>query len=164
ATLGERGGVHPTVPGRIELASGDAPVRVYVDYGHTEASFRTVLGTLREFTDGRLFMVFGADGDRDRSKRPAMARAASEVTDVVVVTDYNPRTEDPEAIRRTLVSTIEAEFPGRELYEIPESADGIRKAVSLAEAGDIIFVGGHGHRSDVEVDGRLVPYLVKDAV
>ncbi|GGA66279.1 UDP-N-acetylmuramoyl-L-alanyl-D-glutamate--2,6-diaminopimelate ligase [Pseudoclavibacter endophyticus] len=164
AALGERGGVHPSVPGRIELASGDAPVRVYVDYGHTEASFRTVLQSLREFTDGRLFMVFGADGDRDRTKRPAMARAASEVTDVVVVTDYNPRTEDPTEIRRTLVDTIRREFPEREVYEVAAPAEGIRKAISLARAGDIVFVGGHGHRRDVEVGGKLVPFSAMDAV
>ncbi|MBF4460727.1 Mur ligase family protein [Pseudoclavibacter sp. VKM Ac-2867] len=156
-------GLHPVVPGRLDLVSGESELRVYVDYGHTAASFRAVLRALRPFTPGRLFMIFGADGDRDKGKRPEMARAASEESDVVIVTDYNPRTEDPDSIRRTLVATIRAEFPERELYEIADSATGIDHAVALAEVGDLIFVGGHGHRADVEVDGRIVPYSAREA-
>ena len=151
------------MPGRLDLVSGESELRVYVDYGHTAASFRAVLHALRPFTPGRLFMMFGADGDRDKGKRPEMARAASEESDVVIVTDYNPRTEDPDGIRRTLVETIRAEFPERELYEIADSATGIDHAVALAEVGDLIFVGGHGHRADVEVDGRIVPYSAREA-
>ncbi|SJM70651.1 Mur ligase family protein [Gulosibacter sp. 10] len=163
AALAGRGGLEARLPGRLDPVNpgGEGP-RIYVDYGHTPASFRTVLTTLRGFTKGRLFMVFGADGDRDATKRPDMARSAA-LADVVVVTDYNPRFEDPAAIRATLVRTLEDEFPGLEHYEIPDSAEGIDKAVSLAEEGDIIFVGGHGHRQDVEVRGRLIPYSVKDA-
>jgi UDP-N-acetylmuramoyl-L-alanyl-D-glutamate--2,6-diaminopimelate ligase len=157
-------GLEFALPGRLDPVNpgGDGP-RVYVDYGHTPASFAAVLTTLRQFTKGRLFMVFGADGDRDQTKRPDMARSAA-IADVVVVTDYNPRFEDPAAIRKTLVDTLHTEFPDREVYEIGDSAEGIRKAVSLATPDDIIFVGGHGHRQDVEVRGALVPYSVKDAV
>ncbi|KAB1662441.1 UDP-N-acetylmuramoyl-L-alanyl-D-glutamate--2,6-diaminopimelate ligase [Pseudoclavibacter chungangensis] len=154
-------GLHPSVPGRLDLVSMDSPLRVYVDYGHTEASFRAVLHALRPFTPGRLFMVFGADGDRDRGKRPAMARAASEETDVVIVTDYNPRTEDPASIRATLLETIRTEFPEREVHEVPEPGDGIRLAIELARPGDLVFVGGHGHRADVEVGGRVVPFSAR---
>ncbi|WP_424465795.1 Mur ligase family protein [Pseudoclavibacter helvolus] len=161
--LDATGGLHPAVPGRLDLVSGDSELRVYVDYGHTAASFRAVLHALRPFTPGRLFMIFGADGDRDKGKRPEMARAASEESDVVIVTDYNPRTEDPHGIRRTLVETIRSEFPERELYEIADSATGIDHAVSMAKPGDLIFVGGHGHRADVEVDGRIVPYSAREA-
>ncbi|NYF14548.1 UDP-N-acetylmuramoyl-L-alanyl-D-glutamate--2,6-diaminopimelate ligase [Pseudoclavibacter sp. JAI123] len=156
-------GLHPVVPGRLDLVSGDSELRVYVDYGHTAASFRAVLHALRPFTPGRLFMIFGADGDRDKGKRPEMARAASEESDVVIVTDYNPRTEDPDDIRRTLIQTIRAEFPERELYEIADSATGINHAIAMAEVGDLIFIGGHGHRADVEVDGRIVPYSAREA-
>ena len=163
AALDASDGLHPVVPGRLDLVSGESELRVYVDYGHTAASFRAVLHALRPFTPGRLFMIFGADGDRDKGKRPEMARAASEESDVVIVTDYNPRTEDPDGIRRTLVDTIRTEFPERELYEIADSATGIEHAVAMAKPGDLIFVGGHGHRADVEVDGRIVPYSARDA-
>lgn len=164
AALDETRGLEFTLPGRLDLvnAGGSGP-RVYVDYGHTPASFAAVLTTLRQFTKGRLFMVFGADGDRDQTKRPDMARSAA-IADVVVVTDYNPRFEDPAAIRKVLVDTLHTEFPDREVYEIGDSAEGIRKAVSLATEDDIIFVGGHGHRQDVEVQGKLISYSVKDAV
>ncbi|PPF46201.1 UDP-N-acetylmuramoyl-L-alanyl-D-glutamate--2,6-diaminopimelate ligase [Pseudoclavibacter sp. AY1F1] len=163
AALDATDGLHPVVPGRLDLVSGESELRVYVDYGHTAASFRAVLHALRPFTPGRLFMIFGADGDRDKGKRPEMARAASEESDVVIVTDYNPRTEDPDGIRRTLVDTIRTEFPERELYEIADSATGIDHAVAMAKPGDLIFVGGHGHRADVEVDGRIVPYSAREA-
>ncbi|KAB1643167.1 Mur ligase family protein [Gulosibacter chungangensis] len=161
--LGTQRELDAPLPGRLELVNpeGNGP-RVYVDYGHTPASFRAVLTTLRGFTKGRLFMVFGADGDRDATKRPDMARSAA-LADVVVVTDYNPRFEDPAAIRATLMQTLREEFPDVESYEIADSAEGIDKAVSLANAEDIIFVGGHGHRKDVEVQGKLIPYSVKDA-
>lgn len=157
-------GLQAAIPGRLDLVEHDGPgPRVYVDYGHTPASFRTVLRTLRRFTDGRLLMVFGADGDRDAAKRPDMARSAA-LADVVVVTDYNPRFEDPAAIRRVLVDTIATEFPDREVHEVADSAEGIALAVALAADDDIVFVGGHGHRRDVEVRGELIPYSVKDAV
>lgn len=161
--LGETGELDATLPGRLDLANpeGNGP-RVYVDYGHTPASFRAVLTTLRGFTKGRLFMIFGADGNRDKTKRPDMARSAA-LADVVVVTDYNPRFEDPAAIRATLMQVLREEYPDIESYEIPDSAEGIDKAVSLATAEDIVFVGGHGHRRDVEVQGKLIPYSVKDA-
>ncbi|MDJ1372114.1 Mur ligase family protein [Gulosibacter molinativorax] len=162
--LGQSGEIDANLPGRLDLVNpdGNGP-RVYVDYGHTPESFRVVLSTLRGFTEGRLFMIFGADGDRDATKRPDMARSAA-LADVVVVTDYNPRFEDPDAIRATLMQTLREEFPDVESYEIADSAEGIDKAVSLATSQDIIFVGGHGHRKDVEVAGKLIPYSVKDAV
>lgn len=161
--LGQARQLDAPVPGRLDLVNpeGNGP-RIYVDYGHTPASFRAVLTTLRGFTKGKLFMVFGADGDRDATKRPDMARSAA-LADVVVVTDYNPRFEDPAAIRATLMQTLREEFPDVESYEIADSAEGIDKVVSLASANDIIFVGGHGHRKDVEVQGKLIPYSVKDA-
>ncbi|RRJ87441.1 UDP-N-acetylmuramyl-tripeptide synthetase [Gulosibacter macacae] len=163
AALQATDGLQIELPGRLDVVNPSGPgPRILVDYGHTPASFRTVLTTLRRFTAGRLFMVFGADGDRDPSKRPDMARSAA-IADTIIVTDYNPRFEDPDAIRRTLVETLHAEFPDREVYEIADSATGIAKAVSLANEGDLIFVGGHGHRRDVEVRGRLIPYSVKDA-
>lgn len=157
------GRLEVALPGRLDLVNpaGDGP-RVYVDYSHTPAAFHTVLTTLRGFTAGRLFMVFGAPGNRDRSKRPDMARAAA-LADVVIVTDYNPRFEDPAAIRATLMRTLREEFPDIECYEIPDSAEGIDRAVSLAAADDIILVAGHGHRKDIEVAGEFLPYSATEA-
>jgi len=162
AVLERDGGVQAFVPGRLELVSGDAPLRFYVDYGHTPDAFEQTLGALREFTEGRVFMIFGADGDRDVTKRPDMARIATELADVVVITDYNPRTEDPAEIRRVLVDAARAARPDGEIYEIPDARDGIRKAVSLAKAGDTILIAGPGHETYTEVAGQKHDYSARD--
>lgn len=156
------GGVRAFVPGRMELVSGQEGPSLYVDYGHTPDAFQQILGALRETTEGRVFMIFGADGDRDPSKRPEMARIAAELADVVIVTDYNPRTEDPAAIRRVLVEAAAEARPDAELYEIPDAREGIRKAVALAEAGDAILVAGPGHETHSEIGGERVRYSARD--
>ncbi|KAB1660104.1 UDP-N-acetylmuramoyl-L-alanyl-D-glutamate--2,6-diaminopimelate ligase [Pseudoclavibacter chungangensis] len=156
------GGVDAFVPGRLELVSGERGPRLYVDYGHTPDAFEQTLGALREFTTGRLFMIFGADGDRDATKRPDMARIAAELADVVIITDYNPRTEDPEAIRRVLVDAARAARPEGEVLEIADARLGIRRAVELADDGDTILVAGPGHESYTEVAGEKIHYSARD--
>ena len=155
-------GLHLVLPGRLDVVNPDGPgPRIYTDYGHTPGSMRTVLSSLRELTPGRLFAVFGADGDRDATKRPDMARAAA-IADVVVITDYNPRFEDPAAIRAALVNTLHTEFPEHEVYEVADPASGIAKAVSIATEDDVIFIGGNGHELAREVRGEQIPYAVKE--
>lgn len=163
AALEATGGLQVTLPGRLDVVNPDGPgPRIYTDYGHTPGSMRTVLSSLRQLTPGKLFAVFGADGDRDTTKRPDMARAAA-IADVVVITDYNPRFEDPATIRAALLDTLREEFPEHEVYEVADPAAGITKAVSIATENDVIFIGGNGHELAREVRGEHIPYSVKDA-
>ena len=160
--LDRDGGIDAYVPGRLELVSGDEGPRLFVDYGHTPDAFEQTLRALRTFTPGRLIMVFGADGDRDPTKRPDMARIAATLADVVVITDYNPRSEDPAAIRRVLVESARAAAPDGELYEIADERTGLRKAVEIAGAGDTILVAGPGHETTTQVGGRTLEYSARD--
>lgn len=156
------GGIRAYVPGRTELISGERGPRFFLDYGHTPDAFEQTLGALREFTEGRLIMIFGADGDRDTLKRPAMGRIAAELADVVIITDYNPRTEDPAAIRRVLLGSARAAAPGKDIREIPDARLGIRAAVELAEEGDTILIAGPGHETSNEVAGEHIDYSARD--
>src|SRR5690606_29013957 len=104
------------------------------------------LSAVREFTEGRTIMVFGADGDRDPSKRLEMARVAAEGCDVLIITDHHPRFEDPAAIRATLIEGAALAEQPPELYEVSPPEDAIVKAVSLAREGDSILWAGPGHQ------------------
>ena len=108
---------------------------------------------ISKVTEGRVFMVFGADGDRDATKRPDMARVAAEGCDVLVVTDHHPRFEDPASIRKTLVESAIAARPNLEIYEVSPPEAAIRKAVSLAEPGDSILWAGPGHQDYRDIRG-----------
>lgn len=156
------GAIRAYVPGRTELISGERGPRFFLDYGHTPDAFEQTLGALREFTEGRIIMVFGADGDRDATKRPAMGRIAAELADAVIITDYNPRTEDPEAIRRVLVESARAAAPGKDIREIPDARLGIREAIAMAQEGDTILLAGPGHETYAEVGGRKIEYSARD--
>jgi UDP-N-acetylmuramoyl-L-alanyl-D-glutamate--2,6-diaminopimelate ligase len=140
------------VPGRMELVTGTAPVRGVVDYAHKPEAITAVLEALRDSTPGRIIAVLGAGGDRDRSKRPLMGRAAAAAADLVIVTDDNPRTEDPARIRAEVAAAVEGvpcrNIPGRELA--------VREAASLAAPGDAIALLGKGHETVTETaDGPV---------
>ena len=111
-------GVQAYLPGRTERVTKDSGPDVYVDLGHSPDAFLNTLAAVRKVTKGRVFMVFGADGDRDASKRPAMAQVAAEGCDVLVVTDHHPRFEDPASIRKTLVDAARDARPKLEIYEV----------------------------------------------
>ncbi|WP_026922556.1 UDP-N-acetylmuramoyl-L-alanyl-D-glutamate--2,6-diaminopimelate ligase [Glycomyces arizonensis] len=134
------------VPGRMELVSGTAPVRGVVDYAHKPEAITAVLGSLRESTPGKVIAILGAGGDRDRSKRPLMGAAAATGADAVIVTDDNPRTEDPARIRDEVAAAVRGvpcrNIPGRELA--------VREAVGLAAPGDTIALLGKGHETVIE--------------
>ena len=152
------GGIDAYLPGRIERVSEDEGPAVYVDYGHTPDAFRTTLEALRPVTEGRIIMVFGADGDRDASKRDEMGRIGSELADVLVITDYNPRTEDPATIRATLLDGAgTAEHPA-ETHEIPSPVQAIRTAVGLAGEDDAVLWAGPGHEDVFEIGGEKLPF------
>lgn len=132
----------PGVPGRLERFSVPGRPTVFVDYAHTDDALESVCRALRPYVKGRLAVVFGCGGDRDRGKRPLMAKAAEENADVVYVTDDNPRTEDPERI----FADIESGFsPSAQFTRIPDRATAIRAALGKAAAADAILVAGKGH-------------------
>ena len=149
-------------PGRTEKISGDAEVAVYVDFGHSADAFEKTLAAVRAVTSGRTIMVFGADGDRDTLKRPAMARAAVEGSDVLVVTDHHPRMEDPASIRATLVAAAREAAPEQQILEVGDPKQAIREAVKLATSGDSILWAGPGHQNYRDIEGVHVVYSARE--
>ncbi len=138
------------VPGRMELVSvlGNG-ARVYVDYAHTPDALKTVLQALRPHVQGRLVVVFGCGGDRDRGKRPLMGAAASEFADKVYVTDDNPRSEEPAAIRAEILKAA----PGA--VEIGDRAAAIAAAMRDLQPGDMLVVAGKGHERGQIIKGEV---------
>ncbi|SDD19134.1 UDP-N-acetylmuramoyl-L-alanyl-D-glutamate--2,6-diaminopimelate ligase [Glycomyces harbinensis] len=134
------------VPGRMELVSGDAPVLGVVDYAHKPEAITAVLEALRESTPGRVIAVLGAGGDRDRSKRALMGAAAARAADLVIVTDDNPRTEDPARIRDEVAAAVQ----GVPCRNIPGREPAVREAAALAAPGDAIALLGKGHETVTE--------------
>jgi UDP-N-acetylmuramoyl-L-alanyl-D-glutamate--2,6-diaminopimelate ligase len=149
-------GIDAYLPGRIERVSGDTGPTLYVDFGHSPDAFLQTLEAVRKVTDGKLIMVFGAAGNRDTTKRQSMAEIAAAGSDIVVVTDYHSRDEDPDSIRASLEGFARAAYPNRELYNISPPEAAIRKAVSLATTGDAILWAGPGHQDYREVNGARV--------
>ncbi|WP_144714482.1 Mur ligase family protein [Curtobacterium pusillum] len=150
------------LPGRTERVSGDTGPSVYVDFGHSPDAFENTLAAVRQFTSGRVLMLFGADGDRDKTKRADMARIAAAGSDILVVTDHHPRFEDAASIRKTLVDAAREAFPDHELYEVSPPEAAIRKAVSLLGDGDSILWAGPGHQDYRDIQGVRTPYSARD--
>jgi UDP-N-acetylmuramoyl-L-alanyl-D-glutamate--2,6-diaminopimelate ligase len=141
------------VRGRMELAARLANgAVVYVDYAHTPDALERLLTALRPHTAGRLHVVFGAGGDRDRGKRPLMGAAAAKAADAVIVTDDNPRSEDPAAIRAAILTAC----PGAR--EIGDRAAAIEAALNALESGDVLAVAGKGHEQGQSVGGVVLPF------
>lgn len=142
-------------PGRMEMFPGHDGRRVVVDYAHTADALGSVLSALRPHTAGRLICVFGCGGERDRGKRPDMAREAENLADLVIVTDDNPRNEKPEAI----IQEISAGFARPEAVRIiHDRAEAIAYAVAQAGPQDMVLVAGKGHELTQEVAGRKYPF------
>ena len=145
------------VPGRFEIASGAADdVTVVIDYAHTDDALRNLLETARPMASRRLITVFGAGGDRDRTKRPLMGMVAARLSDVVVITSDNPRTEDPIRIIEEVKRGADAETrqSGAVVLTRPDRRDAITEAVGMAEPGDVVLVAGKGHEKYQEIGGR----------
>jgi UDP-N-acetylmuramoyl-L-alanyl-D-glutamate--2,6-diaminopimelate ligase len=141
------------VPGRFEAVAEGQPFAVVVDYAHTPDSLETVLRAARDLGEGRLIVVFGAGGDRDRGKRPLMGKIAAELADVAIVTSDNPRSEEP---LRIIEDVLQGAGAGVEID--PDRRAAIRRAVELAEAGDVVVVAGKGHEQGQEVAGVVHPF------
>jgi UDP-N-acetylmuramoyl-L-alanyl-D-glutamate--2,6-diaminopimelate ligase len=141
------------VPGRFEPVDEGQPFLVVVDYAHTPDSLETALRTARDLTEGRIICVFGCGGDRDRTKRPMMGRAASEGSDIAIVTSDNPRSEDPDAIIREVLDGVTGEVEVE-----PDRALAIARAVEAAGPADFVLIAGKGHEQGQESGGRTVPF------
>jgi UDP-N-acetylmuramoyl-L-alanyl-D-glutamate--2,6-diaminopimelate ligase len=148
----------PGVPGRMERVGQTGPVLGVVDYAHKPDSIQAVLAALRGVGSGRLICVLGAGGDRDRSKRPLRGAAAAADADVLIVTDDNPRTEDPARIRAEVLAGAGVAGAGAETREVAGRREAIAAAVALARPGDVVAVLGKGHESGQEIDGAVRPF------
>ncbi|MGI9116806.1 MAG: UDP-N-acetylmuramoyl-L-alanyl-D-glutamate--2,6-diaminopimelate ligase [Gaiellales bacterium] len=147
----------PGVPGRLEVVSASAPFSVIVDYAHTADALENVLRAVRPLATGRVIAVFGCGGDRDRGKRPEMARVACALADEVVITTDNPRSEDPLAI----IAEIEAGADGRQRVE-PDRRRAIEVAIGAAAPGDVVLIAGKGHEQGQDVAGVVSPFDDRD--
>jgi len=141
------------VPGRLQLVPGHpSGAAVYVDYAHTPAGLENVLSALRPHASGKLVCVFGAGGDRDRAKRPLMGAAVARLADTGIVTDDNPRSEDPAAIRAEIMPAI----PGAQ--EIGDRRQAIRTAIASLRSGDVLVIAGKGHEPGQTIQGIVHPF------
>jgi len=145
------------VPGRLELVDAPGPVLGVVDYAHKPDAIVAALAALRTLGRGRLICVIGAGGDRDRGKRPFMGEAAARGADIVVVTDDNPRTEDPATVRAAVRRGAEA-VDGPTVLEIPGRHEAIVDAVGLAQPGDVVALLGKGHERGQETAEGTTPF------
>ena len=158
ATAAEGIAACPGVPGRLERVDAPGPVLGVVDYAHKPDAIVAALAALREGATGRLICVIGAGGDRDAGKRPTMGAAAAAGADVVVVTDDNPRTEDPAVIRAAVLARARATPGAVRVVEVAGRRDAIAAAVALAGPGDVIAVLGKGHETGQETAGTVAPF------
>jgi UDP-N-acetylmuramyl-tripeptide synthetase len=153
AGLGSVGGV----PGRLERVEAGQDFLVVIDYAHTDDALRNLLETVRGLEPRRVVTVFGCGGDRDRTKRPLMGAVAARLSDVVVVTSDNPRSEPPE----TIVAEILRGMGGRsraEQHTLVDRREAIARALELAGPGDVVVIAGKGHETYQTVRDRNLPF------
>jgi UDP-N-acetylmuramoyl-L-alanyl-D-glutamate--2,6-diaminopimelate ligase len=141
------------VRGRLERAViSRAGAPVYIDYAHTPDAVEAAISALLPHVEGRLITVLGAGGDRDEGKRPAMGAVAARLSDVVIVTDDNPRSEDPAVIRSAVLGGAP------DATEIGDRREAIAAAIRMAKAGDIVLVAGKGHEQGQIVGDKVLPF------
>ncbi len=146
------------VPGRMEPVECGQAFAVIVDYAHKPDALSATLLALRKVTSGRLLLVIGAGGDRDQGKRPLMGEVAARTADVVVVTDDNPRSEEPSAVRAQLMAGAVAVATAAELHEIGDREAAISFALGQAQPGDTVLIAGKGHETGQDVGGTMHPF------
>jgi UDP-N-acetylmuramoyl-L-alanyl-D-glutamate--2,6-diaminopimelate ligase len=144
----------PQVPGRLEAVPAKRQFQVFVDYAHTDDALLNVMKTLRELSPRKLIVVFGCGGDRDRQKRPLMARVADQNADYSIITSDNPRKEDPDAI----IAEVEKGFRSGNYEKIADRAKAIARAIELAQPRDIVLIAGKGHEAYQEFADHTVPF------
>lgn len=144
------------VPGRLQRVEEGQDFTVFVDYAHTAAALENVLAGLRQLPRGRIITVFGCGGDRDRTKRAPMGQAACSLSDAVIMTSDNPRSEDPLAILAEIEKGVAGRFSNYEV--VPDRGEAIRLAVSRAAAGDIVLIAGKGHETYQVLSDRTIHF------
>jgi UDP-N-acetylmuramoyl-L-alanyl-D-glutamate--2,6-diaminopimelate ligase len=144
--------------GRLELIGQRNGAPIFVDYAHKPDALSKALEALRPYAKRKLVVVFGAGGDRDQGKRALMGAIAAEKADSVIVTDDNPRSENPAAIRAAILASA------RGATEIGDRGEAIRRAVAALQAGDVLLVAGKGHESGQIVGDRVLPFSDHEAV
>ena len=164
ATGGDAAKVFPALEhltgakGRLELVGVSHGAPVFIDYAHKPDALAKALDALRPAARGRLVVVFGAGGDRDRGKRPLMGAVATEKADRVIVTDDNPRSEDAAAIRAAILAAAHGAI------EIGDRREAIRAAIAELRQGDVLLIAGKGHETGQIIGDRVVPFSDHEAV
>ncbi len=164
ATGGDAAKVFPALEhltgakGRLELVGVSHGAPVFIDYAHKPDALAKALDALRPAARGRLVVVFGAGGDRDRGKRPLMGAVATEKADRVIVTDDNPRSEDAAAIRAAILAAAQG------AVEIGDRREAIRAAIADLRKGDVLLIAGKGHETGQIIGDRVVPFSDHEAV
>ncbi|MCC7300947.1 MAG: UDP-N-acetylmuramoyl-L-alanyl-D-glutamate--2,6-diaminopimelate ligase [Verrucomicrobia bacterium] len=149
------------VPGRLEAVPNHKGKRVFVDYAHTDDALRNVLETLREITSGRLIVVFGCGGNRDKGKRALMGKVAARLADYSIITNDNPRNEIPEKIAAGIASGFDSE---RKYEVVLDRKAAISRGLELTGKKDILLVAGKGHETYQEFNGAIFPFDDREAV
>jgi UDP-N-acetylmuramoyl-L-alanyl-D-glutamate--2,6-diaminopimelate ligase len=150
----------PGVPGRMERIEAGQPYMVVVDYAHTADSLEKALSVLRPLTAGRLIVVFGSAGERDRVKRPEMGKVAARLADFAVITDEDPREEDAMTILREIAAGAEVAGAreGERFTCVVDRRKGIQAALEMARAGDVVLLAGKGHEQSIFVGKEKLPW------
>ncbi len=148
--------------GRLEVVPAGRDIKIFVDYAHTDNALENVLTALKPLTKKRIITVFGCGGDRDKFKRPRMGKVASRLSDYVVITSDNPRSEEPSLIAREIERGIENGFRSYEV--ILDRFEAIKSAIAKAQAGDIILIAGKGHEKYQIIKDKRRPFSDREAV
>jgi UDP-N-acetylmuramoyl-L-alanyl-D-glutamate--2,6-diaminopimelate ligase len=158
AAVAEAFAAQRPVPGRMEPVDRGQPFAVYIDYAHTDAALDAALRSAREVVGGgKVAVVFGCGGDRDRGKRPLMGKIAGELADLVIATSDNPRSEDPLAILAAIEEGLKASGnPGYRL--VPDRREAIREAIHAAGPGWAVVVAGKGHEREQTIGNQKLPF------
>lgn len=151
------------VPGRLQNVANQKGINVFIDYAHTDDALKAVLSALNSIrketkSDCKLITVFGCGGDRDKGKRPLMAKAAVSLSDLVVLTSDNPRNEDPEEIMKGALSGIDPDQIGKRVFIEVERKKGIEKAIELADKGDVVVICGKGHETFQQIGSEYIHF------
>jgi UDP-N-acetylmuramoyl-L-alanyl-D-glutamate--2,6-diaminopimelate ligase len=144
--------------GRLELVGARNGAPIFIDYAHKPDALQKALDALRPYARAKLAVVFGAGGDRDKGKRPLMGRIAIENADRVIVTDDNPRSEDPVTIRAEILAAAAG------ASEIGDRNEAIRAGIAGLEEGDVLLIAGKGHETGQIIGDRILPFSDHDAV
>lgn len=152
------------IPGRFETIKINKPFDVVVDYAHTPDALEKLLQTAKKISKSRVILVFGATGDRDKTKRPIMGSIAAKYADRIFLTDEESYNENPDKIRKMIMDGIKKSRATGKVTEIPDREEAIKRAIKIAKKGDIVLVTGMGHEKFRIIEGKKVPWSDAEVV